>query len=158
MTALVTGIDLPHSPISHLRQKLKSDLANLKSDQKIVVFGCDQGANVDVLRDSSVATFSLVCAGMLPPSFVEYALRDGASGVLVTGCQSGGCEFRLGQQWTRARLERKREPSLRASVARDSLQIVWADVGDEAVLKQALSVLQLRVASAHKQRATVEPI
>jgi ferredoxin/coenzyme F420-reducing hydrogenase delta subunit len=158
VTALVTGIDLPHSPISHLRQKLKSDLANLKSDQKIVVFGCDQGANVDVLRDSSVATFSLVCAGMLPPSFVEYALRDGASGVLVTGCQSGGCEFRLGQQWTRARLERKREPSLRASVARDSLQIVWADVGDEAVLKQALSVLQLRVASAHKQRATVEPI
>lgn len=30
---------------------------------------------------------SLICAGMLPPSFVEYALRGGADGVMVVGCR-----------------------------------------------------------------------
>ncbi len=158
MAELVTGIDLPHSPINQLRQKLKADLESLTSNQKIVVFGCDHGANIDVLRGSGVATFSLVCTGMLPPSFIEYALRDGASGVLVTGCQNGGCEFRLGQKWTQARLEGQREPSLRASVSRSHLQIIWADVGDEAALKQALSTLKNRIALTQGPLPTVEPI
>ena len=39
------------------------------------------------LAAPDVAVFSLMCTGQLPPSFVEYALRDGAAGVLVSGCR-----------------------------------------------------------------------
>lgn len=144
---LYTGIDLPHSPISQLRQQLKAALASLDAEDKIVVFGCDHGASVSTLSGPDVATFSLVCTGMLPPSFVEYALRDGASGVMVTGCRDGGCEFRLGQKWTEARLLGIREPHLRASVPKDRLQMVWADAGDEASLKIALTALKKRIAA-----------
>jgi hypothetical protein len=50
---------------------------------------------------------------MLPPAFVEYALRGGADGVLVATCRSGGCDFRLGELWTSERLLGQREPHLR---------------------------------------------
>lgn len=147
---LVTGIDLPHSPISRLRQQLRGDLASLDTSIKIVAFGCDHGADINILRGAGIATFSLVCTGMLPPSFIEYALRDGASGVLVGACCKGGCEFRLGQQWTQARLDREREPSLRASVARDALQVVWADAGNETALRLALRDLKNRIENSNK--------
>lgn len=155
---LVTGIDLPHSPISRLRQQLQAALASPDSDRKIVVFGCDHGACVETLRDHGVAVFSLVCTGMLPPSFVEYALRDGASGVLVSGCRAGGCEFRLGQQWTEARLLGMREPHLRAAVPRDCIQMVWADAGDDAALRLALSTLRQRIAAFDGPAPLVEPV
>ena len=155
---LVTGIDLPHSPINQLREELQGALASRDTKQKIVVFGCDHGASVNALQDPGVAAFSLVCVGMLPPSFVEYALRDGASGVLVTGCRSGGCEFRLGQKWTEARLLGEREPYLRAAVPRDRIQMVWADAGDETALRTALGTLRKHIAAFDGPASLAEPI
>jgi coenzyme F420-reducing hydrogenase delta subunit/Pyruvate/2-oxoacid:ferredoxin oxidoreductase delta subunit len=147
---LVTGIDLPQSPIGDLRKQLQAGLAGLKTPQKWVVFGCDHGADVKALRDGDVVSYSMVCTGMLPPSFVEYALRDGADGVLVTGCRPGGCEFRLGQQWTEERLMGQREPYLRASVPQARVEIAWADVGGELSLATALDKLRQRVAQLDK--------
>ena len=63
----------------------------------------------------------LDCTGQLPPSFVEYALRDGAAGVLVSGCKPGGCEFRLGTRWTEERLLGLRLWASAASVHRAAL-------------------------------------
>jgi hypothetical protein len=60
---------------------------------------------------------------MLPPAFVEYALRGGADGVLVATCRPGGCDFRLGDRWTRERLLGEREPHLRRTVPRSRLQL-----------------------------------
>lgn len=142
---LVTGIDLPQSPIGELRRKLHTGLGQLTSARKLVVFGCDHGADVRTLRGPDVVTHSLVCTGMLPPSFVEYALRDGAAGVLVTGCRSGGCEFRLGPQWTQQRLAGSREPHLRPSVDPQRWAAAWADAGEEQTLRQALAQLRQRV-------------
>jgi len=142
---LVTGIDLPQSPINALRRQLHDGLAQLQAPHKLVVFGCDRGADVRALRAPDVLPFSLVCTGMLPPSFVEYALRDGAAGVLVTGCRPGGCEFRLGQQWTQERLAGQREPHLRGSVPPARVATAWAGAGDERALQQALDALRQAV-------------
>lgn len=144
VAALVTGIDLPSSPINHLRHELRTQLGRLQSQQKIVAFGCDHGASVNSLREPGVAAFSLPCIGMLPPSFVEYALRDGAAGVLIAGCSHDGCEFRLGQQWTEQRLLGQREPHLRTAVPRSRVEMVWADSGGEATLKEGLRTLRAR--------------
>ena len=92
-----------------------------------------------------MATFSLMCIGLLPPSFVEYALRDGASAVLVSGCREGGCEFRLGQRWTEQRLAGEREPHLRGSVPHERWATAWVDAGDETALHSALNRLRTRV-------------
>jgi len=145
---LVTGIDMPSAPIGALRSRLQQALAGLSGEHKIVVFGCDRGARVAGLAAPDVAPFSLMCTGMLPPSFVEYALRDGASAVLVSGCRENGCEFRLGQRWSAARLAGTREPHLRGSVPRDRWATVWGDAGDESTLRQAIDRLRTRVGGA----------
>jgi coenzyme F420-reducing hydrogenase delta subunit/NAD-dependent dihydropyrimidine dehydrogenase PreA subunit len=131
---LVSGIDMPQAPIGALREELGRALQRLTGEHRIVVFGCDRGARVAELADESVAAFSLICTGMLPPSFIEYALRNGATDVLITGCAVGACEFRLGQRWTEQRLHGVRQPHLRTS-QRERVRLVWADRGEEARLR-----------------------
>jgi coenzyme F420-reducing hydrogenase delta subunit/Pyruvate/2-oxoacid:ferredoxin oxidoreductase delta subunit len=143
---LVTGIDMPQMPLNGLRQKMERQLAALEGDGRIVVIGCERGARVAALAAADVTSLSLICTGMLPPSFVEYALRGGAAGVLVTGCREGGCEFRLGDRWTRQRLLGEREPHLRASVPRERIEVAWADAGDEAAVAATLDALRRRIA------------
>lgn len=141
---LHTGIDMPQWPINDLRERLLQGLDAMPGPRRYVVFGCDQGAQASATAARDVLHFSLVCAGMLPPSFIEYALRGGADGVLVSGCREGGCEFRLGQRWTQQRLSGEREPYLRTTVPADRWHVVWADHGDETALVKALNELRAR--------------
>ena len=136
---LVTGIDMPQQPVDVLRQQLEDKVAQLGGRTKIVVFGCDKGADVTALSSTDTATLSLICTGMLPPSFIEYALRSGVDGIVVTGCRDGGCDFRLGMEWTRARLTRQREPHLRNLVPLDRLQLVEASRSDGKQLAAAVN-------------------
>jgi coenzyme F420-reducing hydrogenase delta subunit len=85
---------------------------------------------------------------MLPPSFVDYALRDGADGVLVTGCATGDCEYRFGTQWTAERIAGAREPHLRASVPKERLRVHWAAAEDLADLGRELSRFRVSLENA----------
>jgi coenzyme F420-reducing hydrogenase delta subunit/ferredoxin len=144
---LVTGIDMPQQPVDVMRQQLETQLAGLRGSTRLVVFGCDQGADVRALAGGDTAALSLICAGMLPPSFIEYALRSGADGVVVAGCRDGGCEFRLGMEWTRERLARHREPHLRASVPLERIEVVPVARGESAKLAVAVEAFRARVES-----------
>jgi len=140
MPHLATGIDLPDWPLTRLRQQLRQGLA---AGRHRVLFGCECGAQVAQLQEPGVLALSLPCTGMLPPSFVEYALRQGASAVLVTGCRDGGCDYRLGVRWTEERLYGDREPHLRPLPAK-SWRWMQADAGEEQRLHAALKAMEGR--------------
>jgi coenzyme F420-reducing hydrogenase delta subunit len=133
--ALVTGIDMPQLPVDALRAQVERSLA---AGKRVIVFGCDRGARVAAAAGPEVATISVVCAAQVPPSFVDYALRAGAEGVLVARCPEHDCEFRLGSRWVADRLAGDREPHLRASVPRERLRVVEAALEDGAALAAAL--------------------
>jgi coenzyme F420-reducing hydrogenase delta subunit len=109
---------------------VESALARLRSADhpRIVLFGC-AADEVEAVADAHTAAVPLVCAGQLPPALVEYALRAGADGVMVTGCREGDCEFRLGNRWTDARIAGVREPRLRASVSPQRVRLAWIGRG-----------------------------
>lgn len=142
---LVSGIDLPGRPVSDLRRRLQALMAGSMAERPLVVFACDHGVRTAHAAGDDVHPLGLVCAGQLPPSFVEYALRDGAAGVLVAACREGGCEFRCGERWIAERLDGRREPQLRSSVDRNRLHLVFAGPGDEALLRAELDRLRERV-------------
>lgn len=154
---LVTGIDMPGQPIDALRQRLEERLAALAGRTRIVVFGCDSGADVSRLEAPDTAAFSLICSGMLPPSFVEYALRGGADGVLITGCREGGCPFRFGNQWTADRLDRQREPHLRNQVPAGRVREAWADPQDAAALARTLAAFRNDIETAAGDDSRLKP-
>lgn len=142
---LVTGIDMPQPSIDALRQRLDTQLTGSTASRPIVVFSCRHGSSDANLRGTDLSVIRLLCAGQLPPSFVEYAVRNGAAGVLVAACREGGCEFRLGERWMVQRLMRQREPRLRAHVAVGHLQLAFAGPGEEHLLDKALQSLREQV-------------
>jgi quinol-cytochrome oxidoreductase complex cytochrome b subunit/coenzyme F420-reducing hydrogenase delta subunit len=144
---LNTGIDLPQLPIGQLRSRLKCQIARLKGDVKLVVFGCDHAADVRELQRPDTATVSLLCSGQLPPAFVEYALRQGADGVLVAGCGECDCAFRLGNTWTEQRLRGDREPHLRRTVSASEYRVVWAG-RDRGRLQREVERFRAQLAAA----------
>ena len=151
---LATGIDMPQSPVDALRGELEAALARLgqlpPGPPTVVVFGCHAehgGADLARLAVERTATVSMLCAAQLPPSFVEYALRAGADGVLVTGCRDGDCLYRLGNRWTAERLAALREPHLRAAVPRDRVRIAWVGRGGEDDLRAALTAFRADLAA-----------
>jgi coenzyme F420-reducing hydrogenase delta subunit/ferredoxin len=143
---LVTGIDMPQQPIGALRSRLEATLDRFAvrargETARIVVFACAPelgGAPPLATDDATTAWFSLLCAAQLPPSFVEFALRAGADGVMLTGCRQGDCTFRLGDRWTADRLAGRREPHLRAELARGRVRIVWLGADDAPALAREL--------------------
>lgn len=142
---LVTGIDMPQLPINALRERLRTQLAASTAERPIVVFSCRHGSSNADLHGTDLSVLGVLCAGQLPPSFVEYAVRNGAAGVLVAACREGGCEFRLGEHWMGLRLTRRREPRLRAHAPVERLHLVFADPGEEHLLDSALHGLRERV-------------
>jgi coenzyme F420-reducing hydrogenase delta subunit/ferredoxin len=150
---LASGIDLPPYPVARLREDLLQRLAGLTGETRIVVFGCGWTSELGDLARPDTAVLPLVCTGMLPPSFIEYALRGGADGVLVTGCQTGDCEYRLGNAWVEARVAGEREPRLRASVPRERLRILWAGPGEAGRVREALAELRSTLAALDRAPA-----
>jgi F420-non-reducing hydrogenase iron-sulfur subunit len=93
--------------------------ANQKEIQKefepeILVFCCNwcsyAGADLaGVSRFQYPANIRIVrvmCSGRVDPAFVLKALKDGADGVLVTGCHIGDCHYITGNEYAKERFER----------------------------------------------------
>ena len=102
---LVSGIDLPDLTVNALRERMRAALA---SGAKQIAFRCERS------RDESPG-IAVRCAAMVPPAFIEYALRHGATKVRVLGCEPE-CAYRLGMELTDARFAGTREPHLRRTV------------------------------------------
>jgi coenzyme F420-reducing hydrogenase delta subunit/ferredoxin len=154
---LASGIDMPQRPVRVLRRDLEQAIVTLRGNAKIVVFGCDCAADVSALVAPDTAVLPLLCTAMVPPSFVEYALRAGADGVLVTGCRQGDCQYRLGNRWTEERFEGGREPHLRARVPRQRIRVAWAGATDGRSLSAELEHFRQHLSSLPPQRGWRAP-
>ncbi|MEX0637979.1 MAG: cytochrome b N-terminal domain-containing protein [Burkholderiales bacterium] len=99
---LASGIDLPELTVDELRRRMQRALP---ADE--LLFSCE-GARAGGIR--------LRCLAMLPPSFVEYALRHGARRVRAIGCRDGECAWRIGLELSAERFAGSREPHLRPNV------------------------------------------
>jgi len=105
---LVSGIDLPELTVHELRRRVQAALAEGAANGAAeVVFSCERSKAPEGIR--------LRCLGMLPPAFIEYALRQGATRVRAAGCEA--CEYRLGMVLAVERFAGKRKPHLRPTVA-----------------------------------------
>ena len=155
---LVSGIELPDYMLSELREKTQAASENLAGETPILVFGCDHGARLGSKAAAVAAMVKMPCIGMLPPSFIDWALSRGlADGVVLTGCREGNCQHRFGVDWTNARLDRKRDPQLRLRVPRERILRFWASPTDgraldKAILKFAESVSQMPEPQKRQER------
>jgi len=135
---LKSAIEMPYSGMQHLRDATSDALRRISGERRIIIFGCDHGTDITDLEYADVAGVSLECIGMLPPSLIDYALRQGADGVFVTGCRMGDCFHRLGNQWMQQRLNDERKPELHRKVARERIRFFMAAEADRLRLVQEI--------------------
>lgn len=137
---LTTGIEMPHYTIDDFRSELDRARDSGRSNGQVLVFGCDHGVSVDQAAAAGTHSMTLPCVGLLPPAGIDYALRNsGYAGVAVAGCADCDCHHRLGERWTQERIDRARQPGLRARVPRERLVTVWLKPGQEKELARALA-------------------
>ena len=88
--------ELPQRTIAALRQAVVTDGRRTDGAARIIVFGCDTSDIAGLGREADTTVIRLPCVGMLPPSFVDFALSRGyADGVMIAGCPEGDCHHRL---------------------------------------------------------------
>ena len=54
----------------------------------------------------NIRIIRVMCSGRVDPAFVLKALKNGADGVLVSGCHIGDCHYITGNEYTQERFER----------------------------------------------------
>jgi len=54
----------------------------------------------------NIRVIRVMCSGRVDPSFVLKALKNGADGVIVTGCHIGDCHYISGNEYAKERFER----------------------------------------------------
>lgn len=129
-SALSPGIDIPDLSAAVLRETLLNVSEGLTGERRILVFTCQgdtrSGKLKAALNDTETVTVDILCAGQLPPSFIDFVLsRKLADGVVMAGCSGGDCQYRFGAEWTSQRVARERDPQLRARVDTNRLALRW---------------------------------
>jgi coenzyme F420-reducing hydrogenase delta subunit len=100
---------------------------------KIIALICERscdlkgylGDDAQLTAVEGVYVVKFPCSGMIQPLMIEAALKSGASGVVVTGCQLGDCYFREGNKMIRERLLGDRPPGLKKTVDRRRVLGLW---------------------------------
>jgi coenzyme F420-reducing hydrogenase delta subunit/ferredoxin len=142
---LKTGIDMPQLPVDEMRTLTRETIAAMEGEVKVLVFGCEHGLNVDRLERPDTRGVKLICSGMLPPTLVEYALKHGADGVMVTGCRHNDCYFRFGNHWIKERFEGERKPILRGRADRNRIRLHGAAETDKNEIDKDLDDFRARL-------------
>lgn len=117
------AIDYPNLSPWEIRRKLNrwldDDSGSLEGQYVAFVCGNSAGSSLTIDPDSGhckempgYLVNTLPCAGWIHPSMIERALKNGADGVLVMGCESDP-DFRLGADWLGDRIEGERHPEFR---------------------------------------------
>ncbi len=89
----------------------KSKKNEIKDDfnPEILVFCCNwcSYAGADLAGVSrfqyppNMRIVRVMCSGRVEPSFVLMALKNGADGVLISGCHIGDCHYISGNEYTK---------------------------------------------------------
>jgi ferredoxin/coenzyme F420-reducing hydrogenase delta subunit len=117
------AIDYPNLSPWEIRRKLDrwldDDTRSLEGQYVAFVCGNSAGSSLTIDPDTGLCeempgyvVSTLPCAGWIHPTLIERALKKGADGVLVMGCESDP-DFRLGADWLGDRIEGERHPEFR---------------------------------------------
>ncbi len=152
---LVTGIDMPGYPVNEIRNRIDKAITTLLDDNqsggnRIIIFGCENAIDFQGLQSSNIAVINYYCVGMIPPTMVEYALKNGADGVFITGCRTGDCYYRHGNKWMDERFVGERKPILRKRAERSRIHVFRAAETDCRKLKLELTSFQASLSNLDK--------
>ena len=107
-------------------------------DPRILVFTCNwcSYAGADLAGTSrlqhppNARLVRTMCSGRIDPVFVLEALRDGADGVIITGCHPGDCHYVKGYFRAEKRFNFLKMALKQLGVEEDRVRLAWVSAGE----------------------------
>ena len=84
---------------------------------------------------------------------MDYAIRKGVDGVILTGCRKGDCFHRPGNFWVEERIAGARKPQLNRSFDRQRLMVSWAAISDKKELMADIETFRRQLSELDKPGA-----
>jgi F420-non-reducing hydrogenase iron-sulfur subunit len=114
----------------------KSEKASF--DPRILVFTCNwcSYAGADLAGTSrleyppNARIIRTMCSGRIDPVFVLEGLKDGADGVIVTGCHPGDCHYVKGNFRAEKRFNFLKMALKQLGVEEDRVKLAWISAGE----------------------------
>jgi F420-non-reducing hydrogenase iron-sulfur subunit len=94
----------------------------------------------------NVTLIKVPCSGFIRPSWLEFALRNGADGAFVCGCPLGDCFNRLGNNLIQDRVVQMRRRLERQKMHPDRVATIYHGLHEQAQFVQAVREFSERVA------------
>ena len=121
---------------------------------KIVGFLCDWAVSADgivredgTMRDlPNVTLIKVPCSGFIRPSWLEFALKNGADGTFVCGCPLGDCFNRLGNNLIQDRVAQMRRRLERQKIQPDRVGTIYYGLHEQEQFVAAVREFSDRVA------------
>ena len=127
---------------SELKNKITSFLES--SDKKLIVFCCNwsifpglQNSKSTTLIKTSYGVIVTMCAGRVNPELVLHAFKEGAWGVMVSGCPPEECDHD-GDYKARRRILLLKNVLNQINIEPKRLRMGWFSRGESKKLKQAI--------------------
>jgi len=122
--------------VANAKDAARSD--NATFDPRILVFTCNwcSYAGADLAGTSrlqyppNARIIRTMCSGRIEPVFVLEALRDGADGVIVTGCHPGDCHYVKGNFRAEKRFNFLKMALKLIGVEEDRVRLAWISAGE----------------------------
>jgi len=122
--------------VTNAKDAARSDDASF--DPRILVFTCNwcSYAGADLAGTSrlqyppNARIIRTMCSGRIEPVFVLEALRDGADGVIVTGCHPGDCHYVKGNFRAEKRFNFLKMALKLIGVEEDRVRLAWISAGE----------------------------
>ncbi len=115
-------------------------------EPRIVAFLCKwcSSAGADLAGVSrleykpNVIPIRVMCSGRVNPLFVLKALKEGADGVLVSGCHPGDCHYVQGNMFARRRFAVLKKLLEYVGIEPDRFQVSWVSASEGTKFTQVI--------------------
>jgi coenzyme F420-reducing hydrogenase delta subunit len=115
-------------------------------EPRIVAFLCKwcSSAGADLAGVSrleykpNVVPIRVMCSGRVNPLFILKALKEGADGVLVSGCHPGDCHYVQGNMFARRRFAVLRKLLEYIGIEPDRFQVSWVSASEGTKFTQVI--------------------
>jgi len=92
--------------------------------------GADLAGISRIQHPPNAKVIRLMCSGRVDPTMVIEAFKDGADGVMVTGCHIGDCHYSTGNYRTQVRYQALEVAMEAMGLHPDRLRLLWASASE----------------------------
>lgn len=122
-------------------------MSNVSFEPRLVGFlcnwcsytGADLAGTARMVYAPNIRIIRVMCSGRVDPQFVLKAFREGADGVLISGCHPGDCHYQEGNYKALRRYKLLGRMLEQLGIEQERCRLVWVSASEGARFQQIVN-------------------